>query len=236
MKKLLGIVITLIFLYSCTEFNPDKVRKPSTEDIKSDLLGKKLGSWTFAKDSEFKNIEIKDSKITYGRNPSEYEMEMNVKLNLSDYITSEYYIGELKIIYTVKKGATSWVYKDMSGEVFREPKGGHNSDGMEHSNNSSADNSRSSNSENSVDRNEELHKKNTEWVTCEWCSKKFQIEAIIDASTGNEYGWEGGVYDCPAARNSNDGGKGTSDEINRLLFNTKPKYCSNRCACTANNN
>jgi hypothetical protein len=76
---------------------------PDKDQIASDLIGKKISGWNFDKLEEFKDIRIKkgSTNINYD-NPEESSFEINVDLELEDYKTKEFYVGDVVVNYKFK--------------------------------------------------------------------------------------------------------------------------------------
>jgi hypothetical protein len=67
---------------------------PSKEQIKNDLIGKKVGTWTFSKLEEFKSMLIR-----YAFSGGDKYFTIFIYVDLLDYITKKPYHGTFNILY-----------------------------------------------------------------------------------------------------------------------------------------
>lgn len=98
-------------------FNPGNLDIPSKNQIIADLIDENVGDWTFARESEFLNINIYDQKIISGSKMGNYNLKLKIKMELQDYRSGEYYTGDITMDYQTNKNKGKWSYKGVSGEV-----------------------------------------------------------------------------------------------------------------------
>jgi len=89
---------------------PSEPPEPDIQKIKTDLIGRKMYSWTFAYLKEFKSEEI--LKITRGDGRIEYD----IKFLFEDYKDGELNESEIYIVYT--KGSYGWTLDDFQMIYF----------------------------------------------------------------------------------------------------------------------
>ncbi len=117
-------IITIFTFSSCNEkeFNKvmfgyveaESVVKPSVDEIKNDLLNNKVDTWTFDKLEEFDSVEIVNSKIL-----DDLNIEFEVSMKLTDYITHEPYKGNIILSYTrSNKDINYWIFNSVSGDIY----------------------------------------------------------------------------------------------------------------------
>lgn len=99
------------------EFNPRNIYLPTTNRIIRDLVGKRLNTWNFAREAEFRSINIYDQEITTGLKLGEYILTLKVEMELQDYITGYNYTGDILLEYKTNKYIGEWIFRDVSGEV-----------------------------------------------------------------------------------------------------------------------
>ena len=125
-NKILKLTLFLIILTSsCKDFNREvlgdnsipveNVEKPSIEKIKNDLLGNKVQTWTFAKLEEFNAVNVINSRIL-----DDLSLEIEISLDMSDYITGKPYKGNVVVSYSrMSKDSSSWEFKEVNGTVYK---------------------------------------------------------------------------------------------------------------------
>jgi len=86
---------------------------PDIEGIKAELLGRTIGNWTFNKAEEFDNVEISNSTLL-----DDYNLNLDVKLKLTDYKTGESCSGDIIMNYyrsNINQGY--WAFQNVSGSI-----------------------------------------------------------------------------------------------------------------------
>lgn len=198
----------------------DNVEIPSIDQIKSDLLDRKLDTWTFAGIEEFESLEIISDTLI-----NDNELILKVKLDLIDKNTKRLYDGNLQINYVISENGLTWEFDGFGGEIIE-----------------SADNSEIINTEESkdfadddieyteVEKKIEKSESKIFYKDCEWCGDEFDYEKKYDQTIGTYY--EGGSVYCK--KNDKVGSAARGAQL--IVFGAKiPKYCSEECACKAEN-
>ena len=92
----------------------NEISRLSDEDIKNDLLGNKIGSWTFDKLEEFLEFDIKNYKII-----DDFTLEIDAELKLKGYDSNKIYIGSIIITYIRSNEKVKyWTFKNVTGNVY----------------------------------------------------------------------------------------------------------------------
>lgn len=201
----------------CEELEKEnKIENPSIDQIKSDLLDKKLGTWTFAGLEEFENVDIVDDSLI-----SDKELVLNIKLKLIDKYSSIKYLGDLKINYLASDDGVSWIFNKVDGEIIED---------SENSEITSTEESQDYAEDDNIDyKEQEKSESKIFYKDCEWCGDEFDYEKKYDNLIGTYY--DGGSAYCK----KNDK-YSSSRGSKQLLFGAEiPKYCSEKCACNAEN-
>lgn len=199
----------------------DNVEIPSIEQIKSDLLDKKLGTWNFAGLEEFENIDIIDSTLI-----SDKELVLNIKLKLIDKYSLVKYLGDIQISYLASEDGISWVFNKVDGEIIKDSENSEITSTEESQDYAEDDNINYKEQEKSVEKSESK----IFYKDCEWCGDEFDYEKKYDQTIGTYY--EGGSVYCK----KKDKYGSASRAAQLIVFGAKiPKYCSEECACKAEN-
>jgi len=122
-RKIFIFFITILAFSSCKKKDFDKemygytdaesIEKPNEDKIKNDILNNKVGSWTFSKLEEFNDLTITNSRIV-----DEFNLEIDVTLDLSDYITGKPYQGNVTVsYYRIDRKNDYWQFKEVTGNV-----------------------------------------------------------------------------------------------------------------------
>jgi hypothetical protein len=215
-------MFVLLTASDCENVENNNIEIPSVEQIKSDLLNKKIGTWTFAGMEEFKNVTvIKDSLI------NDNELVLNVQLKLIDKDNFSPYDGDVQIHYIASEDGVSWEFESIYGKITE------NTNGLIIGNNNlneTQDIVEKDNLNNSEDVNS--NKKSESEIIykdCEWCGNEFKYEKKYDSRIG--YYYEGGYAYCK----KNDTYSSARGAKQLLLGAPIPKFCSTKCACEAEN-
>lgn len=226
MKKIKIVIFAIMFVFltasDCTKV--DCIESPSIEQIKSDLLEKKLGTWTFAGLEEFENVDIIDEKLI-----SDKELVLNVKLKLIGKNSFIKYLGDVQINYLASEDGLSWVFNKVEGEIVEDSENSEITYTDESQDYAEDDNIDHKEQEKSVEKSVEKSESKIYFKDCEWCGDEFDYEKKYDNLIGTYY--DGGSAYCK----KNDK-YSSSRGSKQLLFGGEiPKYCSEKCACNAEN-
>lgn len=226
MKKIKIVIFVLMFIF-LTVSNCKNIEKeanleiPSIDQIKSDLLKKKLGTWTFAGLEEFENVDIIDDKLI-----SDKELVLNVKLKLIDKNSFIKYLGEVQINYLASEDGLSWVFNKVEGEIVEDSENSEITSTEESQDDAEDDNIYYEEQEKSVEKS----KSKIFYKRCEWCPNEFKYEEKYDKRIGTYY--EGGSVFCKKKDKYGSASRGAK----LIVFGAEiPKYCSEECACKAEN-
>lgn len=224
MKKIKYVIFALMFVLltasDCENVENNNIEIPSIEQIKSDLLNKKLGTRTFAGIEEFKNVTvINDSLI------NDNELVLNVQLKLIDENSFIEYDGDVQIHYLASEDGISWKFNTVEGEITENTNSIENGTTDESQNLVEGDNLNNSEEVNSNEKSE----REIFYKDCEWCGNEFKYEKKYDSRVG--YYYEGGYAYCK----KNDTYSSARGAKQVLLGAPIPKYCSTKCACEAEN-
>ena len=161
-RKIFIAFITILAFSSCKQKDFDKeiygytdaesIGKPNEDKIKNDILNNKVGSWTFSKLEEFNDFTITNSRIV-----DEFNLEIDVTLDLSDYITGKPYQGNVTVSYSrIDRKNDYWEFNEVTGsvsEVITEE-----------------DNSQDVSSESNY-QEQQQDNKSSEYPLCDWCDE-----------------------------------------------------------------
>ena len=219
MKKIKYVIFALMFvLLTASDCENNNIEIPSIEQIKLDLLDKKLGTWSFDGKEEFKNVTVINDSL-------DNELVLNVQLKLIDKNSFIEYDGDIQIHYLASEDGKSWKFNTVEGEITENTNSIENGTTDESQNLVEGDNLNNSEDVNSNKKSEsEIIYKN-----CEWCPNEFKYEKKYDSRIG--YYYEGGYAYCE----KNDTYSSARGAEQLLLGAPIPKYCSTKCACEAEN-
>jgi hypothetical protein len=224
MKKIKIVIFALMFILltasDCKNIEKeDNVEIPSIDQIKSDLLDRKLDTWTFADIEEFESVEIISDTLI-----NDNELILKVKLDLIGKNTKRLYDGNLQINYVISENGLTWEFDGFGGEIIESA---YNSEiiNTEESQDFADDDIEYTEVENTIEKSE----REIFYKACEMCGHEFKYEKKYDSFIG--YYYEGGFAYC----NKNDT-YSSSRGAQHLLFGAPiPKYCGQICACEAEN-
>jgi len=224
MKKIKYVIFALMFVLltasDCENVENNNIEIPGVEQIKSDLLNKKIGTWTFAGMEEFKNVTvINDSLI------NDNELVLNVQLKLIDENSFIEYDGDVQIHYLASEDGISWKFNTVDGKITENTNSQVNVTTDESQVIVEKDNLNNSEDVNSNKKSES----EIIYKDCEWCGNEFKYEKKYDSRIG--YYYEGGYAYCK----KNDTYSSARGAKQVLLGAPIPKYCSTKCACEAEN-
>jgi RNA polymerase-binding transcription factor DksA len=189
MKTIGGIfplfcLILISILYGCGDLGEPKdfsIGLPNSDQIKSDLIKQKLGTWTFANLSEFQDLEIEGNELSNGNQ----KLVMYCSANLIDYNTFEKYKGNLIISYSATLDS-KWKFESVEGKVTavnseRENDEALESDSYLDENTASIEEEALEVPESRIAPDENIYEEQ-KFPICEWCgneikSKKYYINS-----------------------------------------------------------
>jgi hypothetical protein len=213
-------MFVLLTASDCENVENNNIEIPGVEQIKSDLLNKKIGTWTFAGMEEFKNVTvINDSLI------NDNELVLNVQLKLIDENSFIEYDGDVQIHYLASEDGISWKFNTVDGKITENTNSQVNVTTDESQVIVEKDNLNNSEDVNSNKKSES----EIIYKDCEWCGNEFKYEKKYDSRIG--YYYEGGYAYCK----KNDTYSSARGAKQVLLGAPIPKYCSTKCACEAEN-
>jgi hypothetical protein len=107
----------VFFLFSCVS---DGLDRPNEDKIISDLIGRKVGTWTFLNEDEFVSLNITSSKIisTTMFSLEDDELVLDISGEFIDYDSREKYSGEIFVTYKLNDYFT-WIFDRVDGEISR---------------------------------------------------------------------------------------------------------------------
>jgi hypothetical protein len=107
----------MFLLFSCVS---DGLDRPSEDQIISDLIGRKIPTWSFLNEEEFISLNIKSSEIisTNIFSFEDDELVFDIEGEFVDYYTREKWNGEIFVTYILNNNLT-WVFESVDGEISR---------------------------------------------------------------------------------------------------------------------
>lgn len=107
----------VFLLFSCVS---DGLDRPNEDKIISDLIGRKVGTWTFLNEEEFISLNIKSSEIisTNIFSFGDDELVFDISGDFIDYDSREKYIGEIIVTYKLNDNLI-WIFDSVDGEISR---------------------------------------------------------------------------------------------------------------------
>ncbi len=222
MKKIKIVIFAFMFVFltasDCEELEKEnRIENPTIDQVKSDLLDKKLGTWTFAGLEEFENVDvINDSLI------NDKELVLNLRLKLIDKYSFIKYLGDVQINYLASEDGVSWIFNKVDGKIIKD---------SENSEIAYTEESQDYAEDDNNDYEEqEKSKSKIFYKRCEWCPNEFKYEEKFDNRIGTYY--EGGSVFCKKKDKYGSASRGAK----LIVFGAEiPKYCSEECACKAEN-
>lgn len=224
--------LSVLILFSCVPASD--VPLPTEEEIKNDLLNEKLGNWTFSKLEEFNTVTIVNKNIV-----DELNLEMDVDLNLNDYVTGIPYQGKVMIKYKrTDETSDKWIFSSIEGTISAKENTSYEMEDLDKPIDDAIVNkpwmNEDAENEGTENQSETSKVVKVRTLTCSYCGNEYtqkyikQYDPIFDFYLE---AWVGGTNHCdPNYHYKQSSGEGMYE---LMTYGDRTKYCTRKCACEA---